>query len=280
MGLWLAVALCAVALAQDVPGGPLDQETTASFLEVLTTALEVSVLLAGLGVLGGGAFLWWRARHHGYAPRVRTGAVGRRLRLLQRITVGGELVDPAPLRSPLGELDCLAWKIEVYACWWGDGEARQLKLFEDARTAPITLDDGSGPVVLEPGVDDALEWVPSYDREHEWSLLDAVLGHPLEVLPGRKIALPPERKAELPARIEALRRVEHVLPVSHRYVATGVARPSGRVAAGGEGRLVVIRDQLPPMFWVGRLVAERAMVIGALVLAAGSLLGVWLGLRG
>jgi hypothetical protein len=280
MGLWLAVVLRAVAHAQDVASDPLDQETTASFLAVLTTVLEVSVLVAGAVVLGGGALLWWRARRHGYAPRVRTGTVGRRLRLIQRVTVGGELVEPAPLRSPLGALDCLAWKIEVYACWWGDGQPQQLKLFEDARTSPITLDDGSGPVLLEPAVDDALEWVPSYDREHEWSLLDAVLGHPLEVVPGRKIELSPERKAQLPARIEALRRVEHVLPLSHRYVATGAVRAGGGLAAGAEGRLVVIRDQLPPMLWVGRLVAERAMVIGALVLVVGSLLGIWLGLRG
>ena len=270
---WLWPLLGAAARA----GGAATTEL--SLLAALTTLLQLVLVGAGLTVLGGGALLWWRARAHGDAPRVRTGQVGRRLRILRRVTTGGVLVDPPVLRSPLGGLDCVAWRVRVSACWHVDGVRKERQLHAHTELSPLVLDDGSGPVQVALAPGDRIEWIPSHDQQTPHSLVDAVLGRVPEQLPGSGQPLSLAGVAGLPERIESIRREEQVLPVAHRYLATGEAVP-GRVARGPSGPLVLVRDMLPPALWVGRRLATRAMVIGAAVLAAGTLLGLWLGRGG
>lgn len=266
----LGVVACGVAHAD--PAGAISWGTT------MSRVFEVVVLVAGMLALAGGAALWWRAAGHGYAPRLRTGHVAsrRRFRLLMNVTCGGVLADFTPLTSPMGDLECLAWTLKVDAAWHDGDVLKLVRIHEDAEYSAFSLDDGSGPIRVCPQAGDRIEWVPSHAQDREYTLLDAVFERPIEARAGRPIEISPAQRAQLPERVEFLRVSEAVLPVAERYVATGVAAPEGGLMSSSGQPLVLVRDLLPRILWVGRSWAETVMMIGAGFLAIGIALGWWL----
>jgi hypothetical protein len=232
------------------------------------STFAILVGIAGAVALLFGLMQRAKAGRVGRAPFVKTGdAAGQGASAAGEkgaISVEGNVVSAEPIRSPLGNVECLYYEAVIQAVWQ-DGQTRHTRdLVKQRQAARFAVDDGSGAVQIDAGSGGDLPLSTSFDAWKE----PGFVGFGSEIVVG------------------ALRAPTHNLPPSARYHATERAMPPqgrlfvcGRILDGNAigapdwSSLILSPQSRDELLGGAQRMARMALIGGACAVALGAVLG-------
>ncbi|MEM9191942.1 MAG: GIDE domain-containing protein [Myxococcota bacterium] len=240
-------------------------------------AIGLILLLIGGIALIGGLLQKYRAGRVLKTPLLKTGEVQSRGPALEKraVSAEGRLITHNLVTAPVSGTQCLFYRYSVVA-EWKSGDQKKTLLVEDGQAgASFSLDDGSGPVPIEPGRGGDFDLETTFKKTSGQGLKSIAAGglipfgdHGFSVAPGQRI-----KGIKIPN--EARYRVEEraMLPAEKLY-ANGRLTDDGKIGSPKIASLMLskkLRDEL--LASTGSL-SKKLLIGGASATALGGILAV------
>jgi hypothetical protein len=231
--------------------------------------LPIGIAIFALGLIGViyGILQRIKAGRLMDAPLVTTGDIAMRGRAVAgakgQVSAQGSVVCPQPVIAPFSGQPCLFYSIKCTAKW-KEGDHHKSKLIDEKKqAASFTIDDGSGPVVVDAREGGDFEPTQRKAETKGTGLIGGITGTEMQF--GNYQVNTPMLDVGTKYEVE-----EEILPIVPRLYACGrIGDPGNAIAAPNWRQLILSNRTRDELLASATKTAKISLIVGALALLGG-----------